>query len=168
MFYRKGSTCTLKMVGLLWVNLQPEYHWNSWLRRNAQWLWCFWNPHFLPPSLLPPSQRTEEEEKNTSTISNYIRDQTDHLIRVASLSFGIIDCLFSFLYSLLSEDKMVGRSLAASQIADSLNQSQIKDFIPGFCPCQEHRGLLHKYISIKWNYFVSPPLLMFIWNEASE
>lgn len=112
LFYRKGSTCTLKIVGLLWVNLQPEYHPNSWLRRNAQWLWYFWNPHSLPPSLLPPSQRTEEEEKNTSTISYYIRDQTALLNRVASLSFGIIDCLFSFLYSLLAEDKMVGRSLS--------------------------------------------------------
>lgn len=110
---------------------------------------------FLKPPLstsltsTPITENRGGGKKNTSTISNYIRDQTGHLIRVASLSFGIIDCLFSFLYSLLSEDKMVGRSLAASQIADSLNQSQIKDFIPGFCPCQEHQGLLHKYISIK-------------------
>lgn len=71
----------------------------------------FVNPHSLPPSLLLPLQRTEEEEKNTNTISYYIRDQTDLLIRVASLSFGIIDLLFSFLYSLLAEDKIEGRSL---------------------------------------------------------
>lgn len=64
-----------------------------------------------PPTYLTltPSQRTEDEEKSTHTIN--LRDKTDLLIRGASLGFGRIGCLFSFLNSLLAEDKTEGRSL---------------------------------------------------------